>query len=765
MAAGYDGSIRIDTRLDTSGFNKGTKTISSGLTSMIGSLKKFGAAVGIAFAVKKVVEFGGVCVSAAEELSNAMMGLQSIMEGQGRSFQKAKQFVEEYVSDGLVSATQATTAYKNLALRGYDDSQIQQVMTALKDAAAFGRQASYSLGEAVVSAAEGLKNENSVLVDNAGVTKNVAKMWEDYAKSIGTTANNLTQQQKIQAEVNGILEETKFQTGDAAKIANSYSGQVLQLGFAFNNLKVAVGNAIMPLLESIIPPITKVINWFTRLANVVAQVSAVLFGKTVSVNTQVADSAAGAASSTSSMANSLSDAGNAAEKAGKQAKSALASFDELNVLATDAGAGETPSFDVPAVGGGGSTVTTDVETNLDIDESLIDKLDDLEFDYLAESWENLKRSVDDFLNSSGFSTVKEVVKGIAELLVEDVNHAIGDIMYLLADCLDYWTALSEGDFEGAINASKNALLDIVDILMRPGVAFFDAVFGTNFTERYDEMVRKIREFDFGSWMMERFEELAAYYPTKLTELSAAWDVLKKEVLAKFDEMKTGFKGFFDEIVRYYPEKIEAMKTAWATLKDDFALKMAEMKTSINTTMDEIKTTLDEKWGNIKKWFNDNVAPKFTKAYWKEKFNGIKEGAREAFNGIIGIVEKAVNGIIRKLNTLHWSIPSWVPGVGGKSFGFDIDEISIPRLATGAVIPPNQEFLAVLGDQKSGRNLEAPEGLIRQIMREELSGLDIGGGDINIEFTGSLAQLARVLNPVITKEQKRIGKTLQTGGVL
>ena len=165
MAAGYDGSIRIDTRLDTSGFNKGTKTINSGLTSMMGSLKKFGAAVGIAFSVKKVLDFSKASVAAAEELSNAMMGLQSITEGQGRSFQKAKQFVEEYVSDGLVSATQATTAYKNLALRGYDDEQIQKVMIALKDAAAFGRQASYSLGEAVVSAAEGLKNENSVLVN------------------------------------------------------------------------------------------------------------------------------------------------------------------------------------------------------------------------------------------------------------------------------------------------------------------------------------------------------------------------------------------------------------------------------------------------------------------------------------------------------------------------------------------------------------------------------------------------------------------------
>ena len=164
MAAGYDGSIRIDTKLDTSGFNKGAQTISGGLKGIMGSLGKVAVAAGVAVSVI-AVGFGKTAVAAAEEAQNAMMGLQSIMEGQGRSFQKAKQCVEEYVSDGLVSATQATTAYKNLALRGYDDEQIQKVMVALKDAAAFGRQASYSLGEAVVSAAEGLKNENSVLVN------------------------------------------------------------------------------------------------------------------------------------------------------------------------------------------------------------------------------------------------------------------------------------------------------------------------------------------------------------------------------------------------------------------------------------------------------------------------------------------------------------------------------------------------------------------------------------------------------------------------
>lgn len=89
--------------------------------------------------------------------------------------------------------------------------------------------------------------------------------------------------------------------------------------------------------------------------------------------------------------------------------------------------------------------------------------------------------------------------------------------------------------------------------------------------------------------------------------------------------------------------------------------------------------------------------------------------------------------------------------------------SIPRLATGAVIPPNSEFLAVLGDQRTGRNLEAPESLLRQVVREESGG---AGGDpvnVNIRFEGSLAQLARVLRPYIQAEGVRKGGNLVKAG--
>ncbi len=338
MALGFDGSIRIKAILDHTPFDRGLSSMTGQVDKFGATLKKLAGVVGIAFGTAAIINFGRESVKAASELSNAWSGLQSIVEGQGRSFSKAKSFVEEYVSDGLVPLTDAVTAYKNLAARGYDDEQIKSTMTALKDAEAFGRQSSYSLGEAISTATEGLKNENSILVDNAGVTKNVAKMWDDYAKSIGTTANNLTKEQKIQAEVNGILEETKFQTGDAAKLVNTYSGQVGMLGYNFQQLKVQVGEALIPIAQAVLPGINAVIAGLTKLAAVFAKVTALLFGKSskVTQTSGVSASASAAADSTDKLANSLGAAGDAAKKAGKDMKSVTAPFDEFNILADNA---------------------------------------------------------------------------------------------------------------------------------------------------------------------------------------------------------------------------------------------------------------------------------------------------------------------------------------------------------------------------------------------------------------------------------------------
>lgn len=189
------------------------------------------------------------CVSTYNDYASANIGLKSILDGQGKDFQEAQEFIQEYIRDGLIPLNNAVTAYKNLALRGYDNEQIKQTMINLKNAAAFGRQSTLEYGYAVQSATEGLKNFNPVLVDNAGVTKNMSVMYDEYAAKIGTTAAKLTDQQKILAEVNGIAEETKYQMGDSAKYAETYSGQQAKLNAAQLELSKTMGESVIPLLS------------------------------------------------------------------------------------------------------------------------------------------------------------------------------------------------------------------------------------------------------------------------------------------------------------------------------------------------------------------------------------------------------------------------------------------------------------------------------------------------------------------------------------
>lgn len=155
------------------------------------------------------------------------------------------------------------------------------------------------------------------------------------------------------------------------------------------------------------------------------------------------------------------------------------------------------------------------------------------------------------------------------------------------------------------------------------------------------------------------------------------------------------------------------------------------------------------WNSIKQIFNGIIT--FISGVfagdWEKAWEGIKEifaGVFKAFealakaplnavigsiNGLISGVEKGLNKIIEMINDIDFDIPDWVPVFGGKSFDINIPKVKsvkIPYLATGAVIPPNAPFMAVLGDQRHGNNIETPEDLLRKVVREE-SGRNSGNG--------------------------------------
>lgn len=136
------------------------------------------------------------------------------------------------------------------------------------------------------------------------------------------------------------------------------------------------------------------------------------------------------------------------------------------------------------------------------------------------------------------------------------------------------------------------------------------------------------------------------------------------------------------------------------------------------------------WESIKKIFS---------TIW-QSFEGIVKGVVnkivDILNGFLKIVETVQHRLADALS-FSIDIPDWVPGIGGKSFHLDVPKVTIPKvpyLATGAVIPPNAPFMAMLGDQRHGMNLEAPEDLIRKIVREEAGA--------NAEMMALLSEIAQ-----------------------
>jgi hypothetical protein len=749
MADKYDGSIKIDTKLDSKGFNQGVKSISSGLGNILGMLSKIGLAIGLVFGIGQVVDFGKSAVQAASDLSSAMVGLQSIMDGQGRSFATAQKFIEDYTQDGLIPATNAINAYKNLALRGYDTSQIESVLIALKDSAAFGRQASYSLGEAVQTATEGLKNENSILVDNAGVTKNVAKMWKEYADSIGTTTDALTQQQKIQAEVAGILEESKYQAGDAAKVASTFAGVNMQLSASFYNFKVAIGNIFMPLLQRIIPMVTKVVDALTVFANKIAQIVNLLLGTNVSVaSSQMGD----LASNTGAAANAQDDLANATNKAGKAAKGALAAFDDLNVLQQDTGAGDPVSAGIGAgIGAGFGEVDTAINA---FDEKLaafverikakfaelvaplqepFKKLQEALSNLGATAWENLKWAYENILEPLGLWLLQDAAPVFLDLLAAALEF-LNEVLIAISP---YLKRLWEDFLKPLAAWTADKVLDYLAWV----------------AEGIREITRVLKEEGFGAAILASWN----YTTSKMKEIAYQ---IYGAIIAKWLEFYTWFlQRVIDPVRSIFIRLWDSIKTlafnAWAGVQNIWKIAGDWFRNSIiEPIKNGFKTGLD-----------------FIKTQWENTFTGIKNFVKNTvnsiidfINGMIAAVAGGINAVISSLNKINVTVPSWVPGYGGRSWGLSIPSVSapsIPRLATGAVIPPNSEFLAVLGDQKSGRNIETPEALLRQIVNEELGNIK---AEIEINFTGTLAALVRELKPYIDNENIRVGGSLINGSV-
>ena len=765
MATTSVGAVAMDLTLNSKNYNKQLNNITKSTESAFSStMKKVGGFIASAFAVKQVVDFTKTAVNSASQVQSAFTGLNSIVQGTGNSFSKAQKFINEYTSDGLVSINEAATAYKNLLSRGYDTSQIEDVLTRLKDSAAFGRQASYDLGEAVVTASEGLKNENSILVDNAGVTKNVAKMWEEYADSIGVSTNDLTQAQKIQAEYNGIMKETQFQVGDAAAYTKTFSGQIQQLKFNFNQMTVAIGKVVTPIAQLFIPIINSAISAVTNLFEKL-QVVLKTFGL------EMPDVVSKTSSSMTGISSDIASTGDSAVSAAKKINKAFAGVDEINVLKTSDSSSNSSSGSNPTTSSGTSisvtpatdnTVSTAISATVEKIRKYIEPLQNISFDPLINAFQRLKDAIKPLTSKlfNGLSwayfnllvplskwTIEDVLPAFLDIFsgaLNVLNSAIEDIQPLLSwlwenilQPLATWTG---GIITDVLNGIGNALnwisqnevamtilesLAIAIGLVASAIGIYNGVMA----------ICNIVTGIF-SGIMTVLTSPITLVVLAITALIAIiwllidnWDSVSEAASKCWDWIVGVFQGaaewFNNTIVQPIANFFTGM---WDGLKNGAQNAWNGIKSVFSSVASFFKDIFTNAWTAVKNVFSTGG----------KIFDGIKDGIVSAFKTIVNAIIKGINKVVsipfNAINTALRKIRS-IDILGIRPFSW-ISTISVPQipyLAQGGWFERGNPQLAIVGDNTREGEIVTPESKIYDQTRKAIR--DSGGlGKQEIEIT-------------------------------
>jgi phage-related protein len=266
-----------------------------------------------------------------------------------------------------------------------------------------------------------------------------------------------------------------------------------------------------------------------------------------------------------------------------------------------------------------------------------------------------------------------------------------------------------GDYMNLFFSTISNIIDGIKQIFNGIVEFFTGVFTGNWKQAWEG----IKDIFIGVWNL-----MATIVTTPLnlikTLVNQVFEFIEKFVLTPFSKFVNGI------------------------FKTDWTKAFGIIGDYMNGWAKNIKNLFD----SVKQIFNGivNFVNGVLSGNWRRAWNGIKNIFAGIWNAMAAVVKSPVNLIISFMNAMlrgfqrmqngfasamnHMNIrlPKWLQEfTGWSSVGFNIGYWSpnyIPYLAKGAVIPPNKEFMAVLGDQKNGNNIEAPESLIRQIVREE-----------------------------------------------
>lgn len=793
-----DGSVIIDTRMDTGGFEKGMSETKGKINSLSNAVSKLGSSIKNAFGGN----FTGNTNKGVENYEAQIKKLEAQLD---RLIEKQIRFVE--TGGNRKSRTFAGMEYdiemvrnklEELRLKQEQVSQTANTQpartqfTVLKEVIArVGKAAGNAFLNVIKLAGKGILNGvkklgNSIKKMASSMLsfgKNTKGAHGSMLKMLGTSILFSSIFRVISGLINGFKEGIK----NLVRYSDEANNSMSSLKSAMTQLKNSLATAFMPLITIVTPALVSFINTLSKALTIVGAFFSALSGKgtyTKAVEVQ------------EDYAEGLKDTSKNAKDAKKSLNQYFSSLDEIRTFTAEQNKDEEKTDGQTAISPTDMFTEESIPTSITdfankikeivenlknyfknqdwagLGEYLADGVNSaLQFLYDVLNWENVKEKIVPFIQ--GFTTTfNSFVDNIDwDLLGRTIGTGINtliNILYELITGID-WKNLGIKFGEGI-----NGLFSEID-WAKAGETLGEAVKGLldliiGFLEETDwqQIGKAVADFiggiDWGGIVSRLFEGLGAALGGLAAFLMGliedAWNsVVEWWNEVAFEDGKFTMQGLLEGILEVFKNIgtwiVENILNPFINgFKEAFGIHspstvMAEIG---NFIMQGLINGVKELFGDFEQIFENiknTVINVFTTvknkviSIWEEIIGGIKKainGIIKVINGMISGITDGINGMINALNALKFDVPDWVPLIGGQTFGLNIGNVSapqIPYLATGAVIPPNAPFMAVLGDQKRGTNIEAPLDTIKQAIREE-----VGSGNGNGNVLHNVVQINR-----------------------
>jgi hypothetical protein len=551
----------------------------------------------------------------------------------------------------------------------------------------------------------------------------------------------------------------------ALSVVRDYVWKVIQVNDeaakAIGRLKGALLTLAQPLLSVIVPAFTALVNILTKVISVIANIVSMLFGTT-------AKKSEAAAKGLYKEADAIGSVGSAA----KEAKGNLASFDEINTISTSSSGGGAAAALADRLSPVFEQFTTD-EYKAKIDELTA---------YLSGALLALG-AILCFSGANiplGIALMAAGAIGLVTLIKENWNAMSDRLRAALTNVLSVLGLFALAI--GAILCLSGANIPLGIGLMLAGAAMLGTAVALNWNAVNDKTKNTLSALmmALGMTLLAIGAVLCfsgANLPLGIGLMIAGATSIAASVAMNWNTAPEKTKAAIKSLMGSIGVSLIAIGAVLCFSGANLPLGIgmmiaggAAIAAASDLDWSALLTKLKEMWQNIKQWWNTSVSKFFTADYWKALgrriIDGLLSGLKAAWESVKTWVANAVswfgNKFVEAQNSIARSNSGRSGGFGTRSGGFgspsrapSISRISAPALARGAVIPPNKEFLAVLGDQKSGTNIETPLATMVDAFKQAMA--ESGGGTTTVVVQLDGKEIARSTVKNINNMTRAAGK--------